>query len=264
MGVTGSGSGGGAAEDYCGLLQLPEAILNRVLDCLTDVVDRSALSLVSKRLHAMEGESRQTVTISSCYVVPATAVASRFPNAKCISIKGGRPIPLVQLTWEARAGPWVEVVAKCYPSITHLKMKRMFISDADIERLVSGACGKSLHKLELVACFGFSPSGLEMVARECRNLVVLNLLETEMKYNETIEYKRVPNSWLPTLAETAKSLQVLDLTRMIQRPESVHHNVVAELASRCHTLRLCKLIEVDQALPVLEAAKETVRHMGIG
>ncbi|KAG0564731.1 hypothetical protein KC19_8G134900 [Ceratodon purpureus] len=259
MGVRGKGRGPWVEEEYCSLLQFPDEILKRIVDWLCNPVDRNALSLACKRLKAIEGQSRETVLVSNCYAIQPTTLVRRFPNARSITIKG-KPrmvdfsfFPHAEV-WGAFATPWVEILVKHYRPIRHLKMKRMTISDSDIERLVS-VCGDSLQELELEKCSGFSTAGLDVIARACQNLVVLNLSEAEIK-NEGVP------TWLTTLAETAKSLRVLDLS--LTEVHHVEQNAVVELASRCHTLRLCDAMKIDHVLPVVEAARETVRHMGIG
>jgi hypothetical protein len=259
MGGRGKGRGPWAEEAYCSLLQLPDEVLKRIIDWLGNPVDRNALSLACKRLNVVEGQARETVLVSNCYAVQPMTLVSRFPNARSITIKG-KPrmvdfsfFPHAEV-WGAYAAPWVEVLVTFYRPIRHLKMKRMTISDADLGRLVS-VCGESLQELELEKCSGFNTGGLDVIARACPNLLVLNLSEAE------IGNEGAPN-WLTTLTATAKSLRVLDLS--LTELRDVEQNVVVELASRCHTLRLCDALKIDHVLPVVEAAKETVRHMGIG
>jgi hypothetical protein len=141
-----------------------------------------------------------------------------------------------------------------YRPIRHLRMKRMHITDSDIERLVS-VCGRTLQKLELEKCSGFSTWGLEMIARACKNLVVLNLSEADI-INDGAPF------WLSTLAHTARSLQVLDLS--LTEVEDVEQHVLVNLATRCRDLRLCEALKVDHVLPVVNAANNNCRHLGIG
>ena len=91
----------------------------------------------------------------------------------------------------------------------------------------------------------------------CRNLVTLNLSEADIQ-----NQNQGPCRWLRTLARTARSLQVLDLS--LTEVEDVDQAVLADLASRCHTLRLCQGLKIGHFLPVVTAAARTVRHFGIG
>jgi len=262
MGVRGRGRPGAWSDngdDYSSLLQFPDEILKRILDWVPNHKDRNAVSRVCKRLHAIEGPSREAVFISNCYAIQPTTLVSRFPNARSITLKGKpRMVDYSRIpkpdVGGAFATPWVEVLVEFYKPIRHLKMKRMRITDADIERLIS-VCGETLQRLELHKCSGFSTNGLDVIARGCRNLVVLNLCEADIM-NEGAPL------WLTTVANTAMALEVLDLS--LTELQSVEQNAVVALASRCHTLRLGEALTIDDMLPVLEAAQNTVRRLGIG
>lgn len=247
------------AEDDCNLLRFPDEILKRIIDWLSHPKDRNAVSLVCKRFFSIEGPSRESVLISNCYAVQPMTLVSRFPNAHSITVKG-KPrmvdysfIPHADV-WGAFATPWVELLVKYYRPLRHLKMKRMRISDADIECLVS-VCGDTLERVEFPKCSGFSTTGLDSIARRCRNLVVLNICEADVK-NEGAPL------WLTTVATTALSLEVLDVS--LTELENVEVKAVVELARRCHTLRFCEAMKIDNLLPLLDAAQKTVRHLGIG
>lgn len=171
MCIRGKGRGR-AGDDNSSFLALPEEILKKVFDSLPTPADRNVVSLVCKRLYHLEGNSRSAVFVSNCYAIEPSTLVTRFPNALSITIKGKPRIVDFSLLphaeiWGAYATPWVEVITKYYKSITHLKLKRVSISDDEIERLVS-VCGDSLHTLELVKCSGFSATGLNSVARACR------------------------------------------------------------------------------------------------
>lgn len=242
------------------LLQFPDEILEKVIESLPSFVDRNAVSLVCKRLNAIESASREAVLISNCYAIQPDTLVTRFPNAKKITIKGKPRIVDFSLIpnadiWGAYATPWLQVLTKWYrPALRHLCLKRMTVSDADIEMLVT-ACGESLQGLELQKCYGFSTRGLDLIARNCRNLEVLNLTEADIN-NCGAPY------WLSTLADTANSLQVLDLS--LTELEFAEQEALETLASRCHTLRLCAALKIHRVLPIVKAAERTVRHLGIG
>jgi hypothetical protein len=53
------------------------------------------------------------------------------------------------------------------------------------------------------------------------------------------------------LAETASSLQVLDMPLVEIDDEDMR--VLFNLAMRCHTLRICESMKIDQTLPFLKA-----------
>uniref|UniRef100_A0A7I4FFC2 F-box domain-containing protein n=1 Tax=Physcomitrium patens TaxID=3218 RepID=A0A7I4FFC2_PHYPA len=246
-------------EDHFPLLQFPDEIIEKVIGFLTNPVDRNSTSLVCTRLKAIEGESRETVLISNCYAIQPGTLKSRFPNAKSITIKGKPRIVDFSLiphaeVWGAYATPWVDLLKEHYRPIRHLKMKRMTISDSDIKRFVS-ACGYSLERLEFEKCSGFSTTGLQYIAGACRNLVVLNLSEADILQGDA-------PYWMTSLVNTASSLRVLDL--YLTEVEDVEQSVLERLAKQCHTLRLCDALKINHVLPVVTAACETVRHLGIG
>lgn len=160
------------AQEYAGLLMFPDEILEKVIESLPLPADRNAVSLVCRRLNYLEGITRKVVLVSNCYAIRPSTLVSRFPNACSITIKGKPRIVDFSLiphaeSWGAYATPWVDVITKYYRPIRHLKMKRMTITDDEIEQLVS-VCGESLRMLELEKCSGFSTKGLESIARACR------------------------------------------------------------------------------------------------
>ena len=246
-------------EHFSPLLQFPDEILQNIFDWLPNAVDRNSVSLVCRRFNAIEGWSRKEVMVSNCYAIEPSTLVMRFPNAKSITIKGKPRIVDFSLiphadVWGAYATPWVQVLTRFYKPLMHLRMKRMTVTDADIQLLV-GACGESLQSLQLEKCSGFSTTGLEIIARACPNLRELNLSEADI-LNHGGPY------WLTTLAKTAQSLQVLDLS--LTEVENAEQHVLVKLASRCHTLKLCEALKIDHVLPILKAAGTKVRQLGIG
>lgn len=246
-------------DDFSAVLQFPDEILENIINFLPAASDRNAVSRVCKRLHAIEGQARESVLISNCYAIRPRKLVSRFPNAQSVTIKG-KPrivdfdlIPRAEV-WGAYASPWIQVLVQFHRPVRHLKMKRMTVSDSDIELLVS-VCGASLQRLELEKCSGFSTRGLEIIARKCQNLVVLNLSESDIR-NEGAPF------WLSTLAATARSLEVLNLS--LTEVEFVEQHVLVDFASRCRDLRLCEALKIDHVLPVVKAANSAMRHLGIG
>jgi hypothetical protein len=93
----------------------------------------------------------------------------------------------------------------------------------------------------------------------CRKLRVLSFAESEVQQQED----GVSSHWLSMLAETAISLQVLDMPLVEIDDEDMR--VLFNLAARCHTLRICESMKIDQTLPFLKACSTTnVRSLGIG
>ncbi len=90
----------------------------------------------------------------------------------------------------------------------------------------------------------------------CRNLRILSFAESE------VQQERSSANWLSTLADTAKSLKVLDMP--LVEMEDVDMRVLLNLASRCHTLRICESMKIDQIVHFLKACTSTVCSLGIG
>jgi hypothetical protein len=245
------------------ILACPEEIWEMIFCFVQRAADRNAISQVCKQFYTLEARTREKVLISSCYAVKPTSVADRFPNAIAFSVKG-KPrvvdfslIPDAQ-KWGAYATPWVDLFAERYPSLSQLRLKRMSVSDADIQTLAQG-CGKSLQILELEKCSGFSTMGLRSIAQACRKLRVLSFAESEVQQ----QVDGVSSHWLSMLAETASSLQVLDMPLVEIDDEDMR--VLFNLATRCHTLRICESMKIDQTLPFLKACSTTnVCSLGIG
>ncbi|PQP91830.1 auxin signaling F-box protein 5 [Prunus yedoensis var. nudiflora] len=76
--------------------------------------------------------------------------------------------------WGAHLAPWVSSMAKAYPWLEKLFLKRMSVTDDDLALLAESFPG--FKELVLVCCDGFGTSGLAVVASKCRQLRVLDLL----------------------------------------------------------------------------------------
>ena len=73
---------------------------------------------------------------------------------------------LMPLNWGAHFSPWVAAMAKAYPLLEKVYLKRMTVTDDDLVLLSeSFPCFK---ELVLVCCEGFGTSGLAAVASRCR------------------------------------------------------------------------------------------------
>ncbi|CAK9210685.1 unnamed protein product [Sphagnum troendelagicum] len=242
------------------MLACPEEIWEKVFSFIQRPADRSSISQVCTQFYSCEARTREKVLISSCYAIDPEVVAKRFPSATAFSIKGKPRIVDFSVIpdankWGAYATPWVTFFAQHYPFLSQLKLKRMSISNDDIQILVQG-CGESLQVLEFEKCSGFSTIGLQSIAAACRNLRILSFSESE------VQQERSDANWLSTLADTAKSLKVLDMP--LVEMEDVDMRVLLNLASRCHTLRICESLQIDQIVHFLKACTSTVCSLGIG
>jgi hypothetical protein len=154
------------------MLACPEEIWEKIFSFIQRPADRSSISQVCTQFYSCEARTREKVLISSCYAIDPEVVAKRFPFATAFSIKGKPRIVDFSVIpdankWGAYATPWVTFFAQHYPFLSQLKLKRMSISNDDLQILVQG-CGESLQVLEFEKCSGFSTIGLQSIAEACR------------------------------------------------------------------------------------------------
>ncbi|KAJ8551154.1 hypothetical protein K7X08_000524 [Anisodus acutangulus] len=165
--------------------QVLENVLENVLCFLTDRHDRNAASLVSKSWYRAEALTRSEVFIGNCYAVLPGRVTARFKRVTSVVIKG-KPrfadFSLLPLGWGAHFSPWGIVLGESYHGLEKLYLKRMSLSDDDLALLAR--CFPSFKELVLVCCEGFGTSGLAIVARDCRQIRVLNLIESDVADDE--------------------------------------------------------------------------------
>lgn len=72
--------------------------------------------------------------------------------------------------------PWIEAMAKSYPGLEELRLKRMVVSDESLE-LLSRAF-PNFKALVLVSCEGFTTDGLASIAANCRSVAFLLIVLT--------------------------------------------------------------------------------------
>jgi transport inhibitor response 1 len=147
----------------------PDEVLDDVLVFLTRHEDRNAVSLVCKAWFHTERASRRTVFIGNCYAVSPEQLVARFPKITALLMKG-RPrftdFGLVPHNWGASIFPWLHVMAKHYPALEELRLKRMTVSDESLE-LIAHSFSSSFRVLSLTSCDGFSTDGLAHITKHC-------------------------------------------------------------------------------------------------
>ncbi|CAI9280567.1 unnamed protein product [Lactuca saligna] len=92
--------------------------------------DRSFVSLVCKDWYNAEWWSRRHVFIRNDYSVPPKIVARRIPQIRSVTLKGKPRFPafnLVPEDWGADVHPWLSVLAKAYPFLEELRLKRLTV-----------------------------------------------------------------------------------------------------------------------------------------
>ncbi|XP_010530111.1 PREDICTED: transport inhibitor response 1-like protein [Tarenaya hassleriana] len=162
-----------------------ENVLENVLQFLTSRCDRNAASLVCRSWFRVEALTRSEVFIGNCYALSPARLTRRFKRVRSLVLKG-KPrfadFNLMPPGWGANFAPWVAAMAKAYPWLEKVHLKRMFVTDDDLALLAEGFPG--FKELSLVCCEGFGTSGIAMVASKCRQLRVLDLIESEVTDDE--------------------------------------------------------------------------------
>lgn len=169
-GSPGSGPGSGPTVYQSPLPdQVLEIVLENVLHFLTSRRDRNAASLVCWSWWRAEALTRSELFIGNCYAVSPRRATSRFRRVRSVTIKG-KPrfadFDLMPLNWGAHLTPWAAAMAKAYPWLEKVNLKRMSVTDDDLALLASSFAG--FKELILVCCEGFGTTGLAAVASNCR------------------------------------------------------------------------------------------------
>ncbi|XP_022137547.1 transport inhibitor response 1-like protein [Momordica charantia] len=173
------GEGSGSAENIL------HNVLENVLHFLTCRRDRNAASLVCKSWYRVEALTRSDLFIGNCYAVSPRRVMTRFNRVRSVTIKG-KPrfadFNLMPPNWGAHFSPWVAAMAKSYPWLEIIYLKRMSVTDDDLALLADSF--PAFKELVLFCCEGFGTSGLAVVASRCRHLRVLDLIESDVTDDE--------------------------------------------------------------------------------
>ncbi|CAN8230696.1 unnamed protein product [Cochlearia groenlandica] len=162
-----------------------ENVLENVLQFITSRSDRNAVSLVCRSWWRVDAQNRSEVFIGNCYALSPSRLTRRFKKVRSIVLKG-KPrfadFNLMPSNWGARFAPWVAATAQAYPWLEKVDLKRMFVTDDDLALLAESFPG--FKELILVCCEGFGTSGIAIVANKCRQLKVLDLIESEVTDDE--------------------------------------------------------------------------------
>ncbi|XP_010445996.1 PREDICTED: transport inhibitor response 1-like protein [Camelina sativa] len=179
-----------------------ENVLENVLQFLDSRCDRNAASLVCKSWWRVEASTRSEVFIGNCYALSPARLTQRFKRVSSLVLKG-KPrfadFNLMPPDWGANFAPWVSTMAKSYPWLEKVDLKRMFVTDDDLALLAESFPG--FKELILVCCEGFGTSGIAIVANKCRKLKVLDLIESEVTDDEV--------DWISCFPEDVTCLESL-------------------------------------------------------
>ena len=155
----------------------PEEVLEHVFSFIWSERDRNAISLVCKSWYEIERWCRRKVFVGNCYAVSPLMVIKRFPELRSIALKG-KPhfadFNLVPEGWGGYVCPWIAAMARAFPCLEEIRLKRMVITDESLELIAKSF--KNFKVLVLTSCEGFTADGLTAIASNCRFLSLFSFL----------------------------------------------------------------------------------------
>ncbi|KAK2659866.1 hypothetical protein Ddye_006399 [Dipteronia dyeriana] len=236
--------------------QVLENVLETVLCFLTSRHDRNAASLVCKSWCRAEALTRSELFIGNCYAVSPARAMGRFSRVRSVVLKG-KPrfadFNLMPLNWGAHFGPWVSSMTRFYPWLEKVCLKRMSVTDDDLALLAESFLG--FKELMLVCCDGFGTSGLAFIASNCRQLRVLDLIESEVSDDE--------EDWISCFPEGESRLEslIFDCVEC-----AINFEALEKLVTRSPSLkklRLNRYVSIGQLYRLMIRAPQ-LTHLGTG
>ncbi|KAJ8771602.1 hypothetical protein K2173_026779 [Erythroxylum novogranatense] len=236
--------------------QVLENVLENVLWFLTSRRDRNAASLVCRSWCRVEALTRSDLFIGNCYAVSPRRATSRFTRVRSVTVKG-KPrfadFNLMPENWGAHFAPWVSTMAKAYPWLEKVHLKRMSVTHDDLNLLAESFLG--FKELVLVCCYGFGTGGLAIVASGCRQLKVLDLIESEVTDDEI--------DWISFFPEGETSLEslIFDCVEC-----AINYEALERLVSRSPSLKKLRLnqnVSIGQLYRLMVRAPQ-LTHLGTG
>ncbi|KAG5055832.1 hypothetical protein AAZX31_03G189200 [Glycine max] len=215
----------------------PEEVLEHVFSFIWSERDRNAISLVCKSWYEIERWCRRKVFVGNCYAVSPLMVIKRFPELRSIALKG-KPhfadFNLVPEGWGGYVCPWIAAMARAFPCLEEIRLKRMVITDESLELIAKSF--KNFKVLVLTSCEGFTADGLTAIASNCRNLRELDLQESEVE--------DLSGHWLSHFPDSYTSLVSLNISCL---NHEVSLSALERLLGRCRNLRTLRL---NRAVPL--------------
>lgn len=236
--------------------QVLENVLEDVLQFLTCRSDRNAASLVCKSWYQAEALTRSDLFIGNCYAVAPGRATARFHRITAVVIKG-KPrfadFGLIPVNWGAHSTRWLTAFADAYPFLEKIYLKRMSVTDDDLELIANSfSC---LKELTLVCCEGFGTSGLAVLACKSRQLRVLDLFEDEVNDDEV--------DWISCFPESGTCLESLSFD-CVECP--INFAALERLLGRSPNLkklRLNRFVSIGQLYHLMIRAPQ-ITHLGTG
>ncbi|KAK7259438.1 hypothetical protein RIF29_25045 [Crotalaria pallida] len=234
----------------------PEEVLEHVFSFIHSDKDRNSISLVCKSWYEIERWCRKRVFVGNCYAVSPSIMIKRFPEVRSIALKG-KPhfadFNLVPEGWGGYVCPWIASMARVYPWLEEIRLKRMVVTDESLEMIAKSL--KGFKVLVLTSCEGFSSDGLAAIAANCRNLRVLDLQESG---DEDLS-----GNWLSHFPDSYTSLVSLNISCLVNE---VSLSALERLLGRCpnmQTLRLNRSVPLDRLANLLRRCPQLV-ELGTG
>ncbi|KAK9067670.1 hypothetical protein SSX86_011781 [Deinandra increscens subsp. villosa] len=229
----------------------PEEVLEHVFSFLASQKDRNAVSLVCKTWYEMERWCRKRIFVGNCYAVNPRIMIRRFPEVKSVELKG-KPhfadFNLVPEGWGGCVYPWIVEIARGYPWLEEIRLKRMVVTDESLE-LISKSF-KNFKVLILSSCEGFSTDGLAAIAANCRNLRVLDLRECEVE--------ELSGHWLSHFPDSFTSLESLNMACLSYEVSFSALERLVSRSSNLKTLRLNRNVPIEKLSILLQRAPQLV------
>ncbi|OIV95390.1 hypothetical protein TanjilG_06259 [Lupinus angustifolius] len=234
----------------------PEEVLEHVFSFIHCHKDRNSISMVCKSWYEIERWCRKKIFIGNCYSVNPTMVMKRFPEVRSIELKG-KPhfadFNLVPEGWGGYVCSWIVAMARGYPWLEEIKLKRMVVTDESLELIAKSF--KNFKALVLTSCEGFTNDGLAAIAANCRGLRMLDLHESG---DEDLN-----GNWLSHFPDSYKSLVSLNISCL---GNEVSLPALERLLARCpnlQTLRLNRAVPLDRLANLLRRCPQLV-ELGTG
>ncbi|KAI3929389.1 hypothetical protein MKW92_026141 [Papaver armeniacum] len=207
-----------------------EEVLDLVFHFLTSQKDRNIVSIVCKLWFIVERRTRQRASIGNCYSITPQTLIKMFPGVKALTLKGKPYFNDVSLDPNVLGGlvyPWIDAMAKSYPGLEELRLKRMHVSDASLELLSRSF--PNFKSIVLIKCDGFTTDGLAAIAANCRDIRELDLQGSGVEAR---------GHWLSSFPQTCTSLMSLNFACL---NGEVDGEALEMLVARCPNLRNLKL-----------------------
>lgn len=153
---------------------LPEVLVFDILKRISNTADRNSISLVCKRLYAIEGEQRDFLRVG-CGLHPAAEALSSL----CIRFPNLRKVEIAYSGWMSNYGKQLDnqgflVLSSQCLSVTELTLSFCsFIDDTGLGYLAS--C-RNLRSLKLNFAPAISSNGILSLVVGCKNLSTLHLI----------------------------------------------------------------------------------------